>query len=160
MKKVFTYLISSGILLFWFSKISAQQVVANAGGSLQSTSGTISFTLGEVVIDTKSNANGAITQGFHQTKLIITAINNISNSDFGVIVYPNPTSNLVFLKVEKGNFKKINYSLYDANGKLLVNNVVTSSEVEIPFENYSPSVYYLKVNSEGKEVQTFKIVKR
>jgi hypothetical protein len=70
-----------------------QQVIASSGGTLQNTSYTLKFPLGEMLIDTKANANGIITQGFNLTNLTITAINNLSNRDFDTIAYPNPTTN-------------------------------------------------------------------
>lgn len=160
MKNVQIYLICLGVLLFSFGKVGAQQVLASAGDFLKNTSGSLSFTLGELVIDTKTNTNGTLTQGFQQTKLTVTAIKELPGNNFHIVAYPNPTTNVLFLKSETGSSIKFTYSLFDANGKLLIKNSTKLSEAEISFESMVPAIYYLKVTSDGNETQTFKIIKQ
>ena len=53
-------LLASGI-------VSAQEVVSTQGDSYSNASGSIDFTLGEVIIATGTDGTNDITQGFHQT---------------------------------------------------------------------------------------------
>jgi hypothetical protein len=160
MKRIHFIFILTGLILSAFCKIEAQQVIAPSGGTHQNTSGTLSFTLGELQIDTKTNANGIITQGFHQANLTVTAIKELSDRDFSIIAYPNPATNVVFVKTEKGNFKKLSYSLFDTNGKLLLKNSTKLNNAEVSFETFTPAVYYLQVTLDGKDIKTFRIVKK
>ena len=47
--------------------LSAQEVVSTQGDSYSNVSGSIDFTLGEVIIATESDGTNDLTQGFHQT---------------------------------------------------------------------------------------------
>jgi hypothetical protein len=47
--------------------VSAQEVVVTQGDSYSNASGNIDFTIGEVIINTETDGNNDLTQGFHQT---------------------------------------------------------------------------------------------
>jgi hypothetical protein len=58
--------------LFFFSllttiSVTAQEVVSTQGDSYSNSSGSIDFTIGEVIINTGTDGTNDLTQGFHQT---------------------------------------------------------------------------------------------
>ena len=53
--------------LFATLSVSAQEVVSTQGDSYSNASGSIDFTIGEVIIDTGTDGTNDLTQGFHQT---------------------------------------------------------------------------------------------
>lgn len=138
---------------------NAQQVISSSGSVLKNSSGSLSFTLGELVIDTKNAGATAITQGFHQTKLTITAINVLREKNYSISAFPNPTNDFVNLKIEKGDIHDIEIVLFDLQGKVLSNQKIESTNTEVPFSGYNSGKYFLKVIQKGKEIQTFKIIK-
>lgn len=140
--------------------ISAQQVLSSTGGTVQNTSGSISYTLGELVIDTRADGTRVLTQGFQQTEILLTAMHELSGSGIQIIAYPNPTHDFVILKFEKGEIPNIEYILFDLRGRLLLKEKLTGNEAKISFQLYEPGSYFIKVSGDGKEIQTFKILKR
>jgi hypothetical protein len=158
MKLLYFVMLCSALLLC--KNGDAQQIIANSGTTLQNSNESISFTLGELVIDTYNASTKTLTEGFHQPQITITAINELSGLDFTVMAFPNPTSDIVELKVEKVNSKDIEYFLLDINGKLLARKKIESSETEIPFSQLAPAIYILKLQVDGKEAKIFKIVKQ
>jgi len=62
--------------------VKAQQleVIATSGDFYENSSGSLSWTLGEVFIETLSETNFILTQGFQQSKLTLTAINDLQTS--------------------------------------------------------------------------------
>ena len=158
MKQILSFLIIFGLLVIECTK--AQQVIATSGYFAQTGSGTLSYTLGELVIDTYTKNNTTLTQGFQQPKIVVTAINEISGLDFSITAFPNPTSNMVKLKIEKGNSEKTDYVLYDIGGKALLKGRLENGEADISFEPFLPAMYVLKIHIDGKEVKTFKIIKQ
>jgi len=141
-------------------EICAQQVFSSTGGTGQNTSGSISFTLGELVIDTRDDGSRVLTQGFHQTEILLTAMHELSGSGIQIMAYPNPTHDFVILKFEKGEIPNIEYILFDLRGQLLLKEKLTGNEAKISFQSYNPGSYFIKVSGDGKEIQTFKILKR
>jgi len=158
MKKIPSFLIAIGLLVIEGAK--AQQVISSTGGTGQNGSGTLSYTLGELVIDTYTKSNTTITQGFHQPKITVTAINELYGVDFSIFAFPNPTYSLVKLKIEKGGTEKLDYTLYDLGGKLLLQGKLENGETEVSFDPFIPATYFIKILVDGKEVKTFKIIKQ
>jgi len=68
-----------------------------------------------------------------------------------IIIYPNPTNNILNIKSNLD----ITYSLYDFTGKALIKN---SSENKINLINYSNGVYFLTIDYNGKKFNK-KIIK-
>ncbi len=156
MKKIF-YVI---IFILASPALFAQEVTSSAGNYTEAGGVQLSWTLGEPVIETVTNGNTILTQGFHQTNLTVTAIGQLQAADMSLKVYPNPTSD--FIKIELENETgPINYSLFDLNGKLIFQDIITDINAKIPMSNYETGVYFLEVSNKNKRVlQTFKIVKQ
>ena len=157
MKKIFQFI---AILTFLTPTVYAQEVVASAGETQTLTGYEVSWTIGEPVIETFSSGNTVLTQGFHQSKLIVTAIDEILFSDFELKVYPNPTSEYLIIQLNSPE-KKPQYQLFDLSGKLLQNNSVTGTETRINLNEYASGTYLLKMSLDRNvPLQTFKIVKK
>lgn len=151
--EVFTFL----VLLSNFAY--AQQILSSSGETGQNSSGSISYTLGELVITTQTNGTNAITQGFHQTQIIVTEVLELSDPGFAISVFPNPTNDFVTLKIEKGETRNMTFILFDAQGKFLLQEIVTDTEQQVSFEQLNPGSYFIKVVKDRTDIKTLKIVK-
>ncbi len=74
--------------------VYAQEVVSTAGSHGETTAGSLSWTVGEPVIETITDGTNTLTQGFQQSKLTVTAINDLKFPGIELSVYPNPTNSL------------------------------------------------------------------
>lgn len=151
---IFLCLLHSGAVLY------PQQVVTTGGDHHQNSSGSISYTIGEIAIETYSGTTNILSQGFHQTHLIAIAIKELKDLKFEITVFPNPTKDFVLLKIPIENIIGLQYKIYDIHGKLLQNKILKENETEISFANFSPSTYFIKVSDGSKVLKTFKIVKQ
>jgi hypothetical protein len=151
--------VAVGTMLFVSISIHAQQVISSTGGTASNGSGTLSFTLGELVIDTRTSGGTTITQGFHQTKLTITAVSELPCLTFSITAFPNPTSDFVTLKTARENNEKLTYGLFDMQGKLLLKGELLQGEAQVPFATFAAATYIIKITKEGKDIKTLKIVK-
>ena len=84
-------------LLFTSVLVSAQEVVSTQGDSYTNSSGSIDFTIGEVVINTGSDGSNDLTQGFHQTNWNFVSIEHHVPS-YEAIIFPNPTSEILTIR--------------------------------------------------------------
>jgi hypothetical protein len=145
-------------LLLLSNCISAQEVISSSGSSFENSTNQLSWTLGEPIIETFSDAKSVITQGFQQSKLTVTAIDQISDNLYGLKVYPNPVSSE--LTIEVSEVEKFNLSLFDLNGKLLIQKKIEKSVEIIDMLNFIPGSYFLTVCfGKNKHLQTFKVTK-
>jgi len=81
-----------------------------------------------------------------------------SNQQTQITIYPNPTSDNVYLKNLPCN---VAVSLYDVSGKLLVSDQnKLSTFMEIDLSNFSSGFYYIQIQNSEKQITTFKIIKK
>ena len=159
MKKLTTsFLVLSFLLLFCESR--AQEVISSAGATYSTANLQLSWTVGEPVVETFSAGSTVLTQGFHQSKLVITAIDPIPLAGFELEVYPNPTFGEVNIKVNNGNVSKLRLFLYTSQGVQICNQEFSNQVERINMEHLAPGYYILKIASDADPpMQTFKIVK-
>lgn len=162
-KKIESFL----IIICCCSLCLAQQVISTAGNHSENDIVQLSWTIGEPVIFTLSNGSNILTQGMHQSKLIIDAIEEIGISGLEISAFPNPANEFVNLQVqqlltEQPNemLKDISFHLYDMNGKVLMQKQIVNIETIIQMNGYSPSTYFLKIMIGKKIIKTFKIIKQ
>ena len=134
-------------------------MVASSGTTFMNSSGSISFTIGEGVAQTLSGSDKSITQGFQQSYIAVSLINEIKAMDFAITVFPNPTTNDLTLKLIKETVMGLEYLLFDANGKLISQKNMENSETVIPLSRFAQGYYILKVQEGEKEIKSFKIIK-
>lgn len=140
--------------------IHAQEIVTAAGDYSSNSSVSLSWTLGELVTGSFADNNISVLQGFQQPTLITSIIETIKDIKLQVSLSPNPTSDRINLCIDKVDNEKLQYFLFDINGKILLQNPIMTNKTEILFNTYTAGIYILKVANSGKPLQTFKIVKQ
>jgi opacity protein-like surface antigen len=148
------------LLITCISEIQAQQAVVSTGGNATGSGGSASYSIGQIDYVTATGTGGTATQGVQQPFEIVT----LSGQEFTeislqMLVYPNPTSSFVNLKIDNFNLENLSYQLIDLNGREILNKKITESETQIQLENYPSAIYLLNVNQANKTIKTFKIIK-
>jgi len=135
---------------------TAQEVVSTQGDSYSNTSGSIDFTVGEVVINTGTDGSNSITQGFHQSNWSLVGVVDHDLS-YEAIIFPNPTEDI--LNIRTHAFENVMYSLYDAQGKLIIQNKLSAEQTLIQVSHLAAGSYSLILNNKIQKLKTFKLVK-
>ena len=117
---------------------SAQEVVSSQGQTYSNSNGSIDFTVGEVVINTGSNGTNDLTQGFHQTNWNFLGLEDFA-PDFQATIFPNPTQDV--LNIKTSVFENVTYTLYDAQGKLVLQNILSAEHTPIQVCQLAPGSY-------------------
>ncbi len=154
LRKLFSLLLSFMCILVFAQQ---QEVISAQGKSYENSSGSISFTLGEFMNSTFSSPDFILTQGFHQSKIIVVGNQPVLQLAIEILAYPNPAKDYVILEIEK--HQGFSYVLIDMTGKIIDRNEVISTETEINFSKLEPSLYILKVFRNKEDVRSFKITK-
>ncbi|MFW6327207.1 MAG: T9SS type A sorting domain-containing protein [Bacteroidota bacterium] len=139
-----------------FSK--AQELIAPAGGAIKNDSHSIEWSIGESAIETLSDGEYTITQGFHQSTIVITSIKGEIPDEI-VKVYPNPTSDEVNIAVE-GKYVIEQVKLFDTQGKLLFQESNPDNFNIIDFRHYIPATYILVIEIENHQSNEYRIIKK
>ncbi len=156
-------LILSTVLLFsiGLSGLHAQDAISASGGNASGSGGSASYTVGQVVYTTNTGTNGSAAQGVQQPYEIsvVTAVEKALDISLEMIVYPNPATDFIMLKISNYDIQNLRYQLYDISGNILQQNKVEANETSIAMSNYVSATYFLKVSDNNKVVKTFKIIK-
>jgi len=150
------------IILFPTLNTNAQEAITTAGGNASGTGGSVSYSVGQVVYTTITGTGGSVAAGVQQPYEIsvTTAIENTKDILLEFSAYPNPTTEVLKLRTGKRDFESISYRLFDMNGKLIKAGRITDPETSVDMQNLAPSVYFIKVIQNDKEIKTFKIIKK
>jgi len=159
MKKLTTFFLVASLLML-HCKSWAQEVISSAGAYQSSANLQVSWTIGEPMVETFSAGGIILTQGFHQSKLVVTAIDPIPLAGFDIELYPNPTSGDINIKLNKGNISRLRFSLFTSEGKQIRQQEFSSQVEKINMQLLAPGYYMLKIALDtDTPVETFKIVK-
>ena len=138
----------------------SQQVISSAGTHVVETNVQLSWTVGEPVIETFNAGGHILTQGFHQSKLTITAIDPVEFPGLSISVFPNPVSSFIRLEVTGEGLNNLSFQLADMNGKILLSSKVESLPGMINMEPFAPGSYLLCIfRNSVQSLKSFKIIK-
>ena len=136
------------------------QVIASAGEHFANGSAQLSWTLGEVMIDTYADGNNILTQGFHQTLLTVTSIEE-NLADLVLNMYPNPTSELLNIDL-RNNDEDLELQLFDMGGKLIHTDAITAhtGQYVLQMNKVESGKYLIRLQSaDGQVNSTHQVVK-
>ena len=155
--------ITSG-LIFLFCVIGvnaiAQEAVLAAGGDAAGSGGSSSYSVGQILYTTDSSGDGSIAKGVQQPFEISTIVGvKLTRIHLDLIVYPNPTTDILTLKIDEVSLSTLSFQLYDLHGKMLKSEKIKGDRTRITMKNLPPATYFLKVLNEQEEVKVFKIIK-
>ena len=143
---------------------SVQEVVSSQGETYSNANGSIDFTVGEVIVNTGTNGTNDLTQGFHQTNWNFLGVEDYA-PDYQVTIFPNPTQDV--LNIKTSVFENVTYTLYDAQGKLIMQDILSVEQTPIQVSQLAPGSYSLELIFENtndgtlssSKRKTFKLVK-
>jgi hypothetical protein len=156
------------VLLIVSAKLFSQEnrikpeIISSSGTTINSTSIQLSWTLGEVTISTFQSEGIMLTQGFHQPRMIVTGIDSLVSENENIIVYPNPASDMLNIKITYENPISVLLRMTDIKGMLIWESAYFESHITetIWVQNLPNGIYLLSILNLGDKTQkTFKIQK-
>ena len=162
MKRITTFIV---FLLSLAGATFAQSAIVPLGGDAQSNNGSVSYTVGQIAVQTSVNSNGSVTiaEGVQQPYEIQTVgIDEYPQIALNAVVYPNPTENLAQLQLNGFDLPNngLRAFLYDGNGKQLQTFVVTDDLTSFQIGHYATGTYYLEVRDGKRVLKTFKVIRK
>ena len=159
--------LSVSVLFSSLSCINAQSfmmdVIGSSGTFASSGSGSMSWTIGEVMTETYSSSGNFFTQGFHQsdTAFIITLVPNFVSHTLSI--YPNPViDNLVIdFSTASENYNHT-IEILDMKGQLLRKEYVSANQqqLNVSFHEFANGIYLLNIVNAGSNTRnSYKIIK-
>lgn len=159
MKKIILSLALSISFLIVNAQSISNQVISSFGLSISNSSAQTDITIGETVVSTISDASNTITQGFHQTNLIVTSVTENESANHYQF-YPNPVENQLNFLYSNTNLEVVNLQLFDVSGKLLWSKQGINTNQQIDFSDKPKGTYFIKLTTKTrKEIKVAKVIK-
>lgn len=140
----------------------AQNATVSTGGTVTGASGTISYSIGQIAVQTISDGTSTMSEGVQQPyEITVIGVDAYPNITLCAKLYPNPTNGPVVLAVEgmELSSEKIEGNLMDMQGKILKLLTISDENTALDISDIPAGTYMLTLRQKGELLKTFKIVK-
>ena len=147
------FFVMTGIVVF------AQSAIVPIGGDMEGSGVTVSYTIGQIAVQSYGEGSTRIFEGVQQPYEIQTiGIDNYPGITLNAMVYPNPTTSNLQLAISNEDFEG-EVKVFDMNGKYLFSRKIEENTTEIPMSELATGTYFVNVVNEKQVLKSFKVVK-
>jgi hypothetical protein len=147
---------------FSLTGLFAQEAIPAVGGDASGAGGSVSYTVGQTLYETHSGSTGSVAQGVQQPFEILElpGVGSPMGISLHCVVFPNPVTEFVLLRIADQSLEGLSYQLYNLQGKMLERREITGDITEIPMSSLGAATYLIKVTRKNEELKAFKIIKK
>ena len=143
---------------YGYSQSLTPEVVSSTGDHFSTTSAQLSWTLGEVAIDTYAGSSNQLTQGFHQPERPTVSLNEIENN-ISINAYPNPFNSALNIQIDELD-EQVDVIIYNAAGQEVYrDNYSGNSTKSMDLSFLDTGIYMIQFKTSSKTIKTLKIQK-
>jgi len=149
------------LVLIPITLLKAQSAVMATGANATGSNGSVSYSVGQAAYLVKGS-NREVSEGVQQVFEITTLATNetVTSAEDGILLYPNPFKDYLYLDFTTNNYKGSEFQLFDAQGKLIKQDKIIQTKSEFNFSSLPSAMYIIRISQEGKNIKTFKIIKK
>ena len=157
MKRKLFFMMCGG--LFCMGTAVAQNAVVPAGGTASGNGGSVTYTVGQIAVQTNSDGTVSISEGVQQPyEISVVGVDDYPGITLNAVLFPNPTQGNVQLTIVNLQFEG-EVKVFDSNGKFLLSKKIEGENTALDLSPYAPATYYVNVYSGKKMLKSFKVVK-
>jgi hypothetical protein len=134
----------------------SQVAVVSVGGNILSSSGTISYSVGQIDY---TNIRGYFTVLYLGVQQVYDPYLNIIDDSTGISLWPNPVFSNLHIEVTSTKNLGIIYQIYSIDGKLMISKQSSDNITSISMNHLPQGTYVLMVRYSDKRTLIFKIIK-
>lgn len=142
----FTGIVLMGSVIQLHAQSVSSSVNSNAGDYKVMPGYSLQYTLGEPSVQTYTNTQNTLTEGFQQNTLTISAVDGLS-ANSGIRVFPNPGVSNLFIASEKLS-PETQVTLFDMKGRVVMisNKKVENHVIRLDISNLVQGSYVIQIN--------------
>ncbi|MGC6434694.1 MAG: T9SS type A sorting domain-containing protein [Crocinitomicaceae bacterium] len=147
-----------------YSQSIAPQSVNNSGSTMSQSNGSLSFTVGELTVQSQTDSQGnTLGSGFTAGASLTTmSVQETNAAILDVKVYPNPTTELVNIQINHSTVDQVIVTVADLEGKEVYSGkyLGIANVIGINISSYATGSYLLTLkNTSNQLLGTYKIIK-
>ena len=141
-----------------YSQTISRQVIGSAGKTQSNSNLKISWSAGEPVVGLMTAGGNQLGNGYYPAKDVQALKIQDNVLDLQLKVYPNPTSQMLF--VSHPELNSFSIQITDLNGKQIYSAAINKNQ-SLDVSNYTQGMYLVTVeNKEANKKNTYKIIKQ
>lgn len=160
--KTMILVFSSG---FGYAQSISPQSINSSGTSMAQSNGSLSFTVGELVVLSQTDSDGnTLGGGFTSGATISTAsIQEPNEALLQVKIFPNPTTDLITVAIQETKLPSVEIEITDINGKVIFKETYAgiSNNIGLNTASWNMGTYFLTlIGNKAEVLGIYKIVKQ
>jgi hypothetical protein len=146
---------------FVCTSLHAQESFSASADQVSGAGGSLSYSVGQVVFATYRDKNmGSVAQGVQQTYNITALLGvEIAAIKLELMAYPNPTQDILTIKIDNYKNESLTYQLYDLQGKLWDSQSLQGAQTQLDMKDLAGGSYLLSIQEKEAPIKTFRIIK-
>ena len=152
MKTLFTLFVACLML----HSVNAQSNIVAGGGDATSSTGSVSYSIGQIDFQYSSSADYSVSEGVQQTYSFDTALSiNDIQYDFQLSIWPNPSADEMNLEFTTNYEMPLSLTVTDVKGAIVASKSVTQGQYSFDVNTWAAGTYYVNL-SDGEAVSIIK----
>jgi len=142
------------------AEVCAQQTVLPAGGDATGSSGSVSWSLGQVDYTANNSSGGTVSQGVQQPiEFLILATAEKDPVTRSISAMPNPASDGITVQLSTPPTSAATYRLVDLHGQEVATGRFTGTSAYVPLAGLAAATYLIHVVQGGSETSVLRVIK-
>jgi hypothetical protein len=150
-------ILSTFISCLIYTNIYSQNTFTSGGKYSISLGGSLSSSIGQIFSKNLHTGKNSLKEGVLQV-VKKEKSSTIYLYEKAIRIYPNPSSSILIIELDKEMLNCSNYKLFNLIGETLKMDSVKTISTKIDLSNYAHGVYFLDINYKGK-ILNYKIIK-
>ena len=152
MKTLFTLFVACLIL----HSVNAQSNIVTGGGDANSSTGSVSYSIGQIDFQYGLSADYSVSEGVQQTYSFDTALSiDDIQYDFQLSIWPNPSADEMNIEYTTSYELPLSLKVTDVKGAVVANRSVTEGQYSLNVNTWAAGTYYISL-SNGEAVKFIK----
>jgi hypothetical protein len=139
-------------------QLMAQSSTVCSGGEGSGPGGTVSFSVGQLVVESTIDSEGSISPGVQQSYESSSVYVNEPLFDNTLVLYPNPTTQ--FIQLDFGKIFTGQVMVFDAAGNVIFNQNVNTMKSRIDASGWSSGLYMVHVVKGNESAAIHSVLKQ
>ncbi len=136
MKRIIIFFCLALFCRIGISQILYPEVYSCFGGHSAGSNVQLTWTAGEPLFETATNAKSILTQGFNQLLHVISTDVNIEQTDAKFRVFPNPCKDRIWIEFSLLKEDDAILKLFDLSGNVLLKSQIWADAININFTHF------------------------
>ncbi|MBK6949589.1 MAG: T9SS type A sorting domain-containing protein [Haliscomenobacter sp.] len=149
------------LILFFCGPLCLSQTnIIGGGGNGSGTGGTMSFSVGQLLVGAVYGPTGSVDYGA-ESPFEIFVITPVVERQLSAQIraFPNPFSGELNLEVRSLENKPMEYYLVDSAGRVVHRGKLQAVNTPFDFNGLAPGIYFLRIQTREQLLKTIKIIK-